>query len=127
MSPAKKQKATGKMTRRTFIESHGATCRGWYWSWSFINKRKKFIIFGAWDRYVQGDKSLIFTESWQFNKKGKRNAGYNQSREHIRLIEEEGYELLTFPMRYSGATERFWRVTSQDGRLHPRPDRTQTH
>lgn len=27
--------------------------------------------------------------------------GYNQSLEHIRLIEEEGYQLFTFKMRHS--------------------------
>jgi 5-methylcytosine-specific restriction protein A len=36
---------------------------------------------------------------------GLKNAGYAQSREHIRLVEEEGYRLITFPMIYSDAKE----------------------
>ena len=89
------------MNRRQFIESQGATCRNWQWSWSFINDAQRFIIFGAWDRNTQGNRSEIFSESWQFNHQGKRNSGYKQSREHIRLIEEEAFDLYTFPMKYS--------------------------
>ena len=91
------------MNRKTFIESQGATCSNWYWSWSFINKRKKIIIFGAWDRNTDGNTSLILSESWEFNRKGRKQPAFTQSREHIRLIEEEGYKLMTFPMIYSDA------------------------
>lgn len=80
-----------KLSRKKFIESEGAICANWQWSWSFINQKEKFIIFGEWDSNVDG---LIFSEDW----KGK---GSKQSREHIRLIEEEGYQLKTFPMEYS--------------------------
>lgn len=76
------------MSRKEFIESHGATCANWQWSWSFINKAKKFIIFGQWN---EEEEELIFNENW----KGKST---KQSREHIRLIEEEHYQLKTFPM-----------------------------
>ena len=89
------------MNRRQFIESHGATCKNWNWSWSFINEVEKLIIFGAWDLTTKGEKALIFTEDWKVNAKGKRNAGYTQSREHVRLIEEAGYQLMTFAMKYS--------------------------
>jgi 5-methylcytosine-specific restriction protein A len=91
------------MSRKQFIESYGATCRNWTWSWSFINEAKKFIIFGAWDVNQEGPMSLIFSEKWQLSRRGLRNAAYSQSREHVRLIEEEGYRLLTFPMKYSKA------------------------
>lgn len=83
------------------MESHGATCRNWQWSWSFINEKDRVIIFGAWDRATQGTISRIFREKWQTNSKGRKNKGFNESREHIRLIEEEGYQLQTFPMIYS--------------------------
>lgn len=49
------------------------------------------------NRQVEGPTSLIFSQEWEF-KNGKRNKGYAQSKEHIRLIEEEGFQLLTFPM-----------------------------
>ncbi len=93
------------MNRKQFIESQGATCKNWSWSWSFINETEKFIIFGAWDKYDSGNKALIFSKDWAISHKGKRSQGYRQSREHIRLIEEEGYQLKTFPMEYTVADE----------------------
>lgn len=91
------------MNRKQFIQSVGATCRNWNWSWSFINEAKKVIIFGAWDRNTDGDSALIFTEDWKVNAAGQKNAGYDQSREHIQLIEDGGYRLMTFPLKYSDA------------------------
>lgn len=85
------------MNRKQFIESQGATCKNWFWSWSFINEIEKLIIFGEWDVDDDGKKGRIFSKDWEVAK-GKRKPGYRQSREHIRLIEEEGYQLKTFPM-----------------------------
>ncbi|HDY85591.1 MAG TPA: HNH endonuclease, partial [Methylophaga sp.] len=89
------------MSRKKFIESQGATCRNWTWSWSFINESEKVIIFGAWDTNTDGDTSLILSDTWEYSGKGRKQPAYEQSREHIRLIEEEGYELKTFPIIYS--------------------------
>jgi len=89
------------MNRKQFVISQGATCRNWTWSWSFINEKKKIIIFGAWDRFTEGNTVQILSETWRINTHGKKSAGYDQSREHIRLIEDEGYELQTFPIIYS--------------------------
>lgn len=94
-----------RMNRKEFIESQGATCKNWYWSWSFINKSARSIIFGAWDRNTNGKTAIILSEDWQFRKGGKKNASYRQSIEHIRLIQEEGYRLMTFPMQYSDANK----------------------
>ena len=91
------------MNRKQLMESHGATCRNWQWSWSFINEKDRFIIFGAWDRDTQGTISRIFSESWKTNTQGRKNKAYDESRENIRLIEEEGYQLQTFPMIFSDA------------------------
>jgi 5-methylcytosine-specific restriction protein A len=88
------------MSRKKFIESCGASCINWYWSWSFINEREKIIIFGAWDIHTEGNTSLIFSEDWQ-QLDGRKQPGYIQSKEHIRLIEEQGFSLKTFPMKYS--------------------------
>ncbi|HEC75089.1 MAG TPA: HNH endonuclease [Methylophaga aminisulfidivorans] len=93
------------MSRKKFIESQGATCRNWTWSWSFINEEKKVIIFGAWDTNTDGDTSLILSDTWQVSGRGRKQPAYEQSREHIRLIEEEGYELQTFPLIYSDANK----------------------
>ena len=89
------------MNRKQFIQSQGATCESWYWSWSFINEEDMVIIFGAWDRLTEGGRSLIMSEEWQISSKGKKQSGYKQSIKHIRLIEEEGYQLKTFSMSYS--------------------------
>jgi 5-methylcytosine-specific restriction protein A len=83
--------------RKHFIQSHGATCANWNWSWSFIHQEKRFIIFGEWRQRPGGSGGLIFSEDWEF-RKGIKNKGYNQSREHIRLIEQGEFKLFTFFM-----------------------------
>lgn len=91
------------MTRREFIESVGATCQNWQWSWSFVNHAKRFVVFGAWDRNTAGQRSLVLSETWKINNRGRKNPGFQQSREHVRLVVEERYALKTFPMEYSDA------------------------
>jgi len=84
------------MSRKQFILSHGATCRNWQNSWSFVNHQEKFVIFGEWQNRHAG---LIFSEDWQKKKHStKANPGFKESRENIRLIEQEGYRLFIFPM-----------------------------
>ncbi|MCC6456910.1 MAG: hypothetical protein IT328_18280 [Caldilineaceae bacterium] len=89
------------MSRKKFIESHGATCRNWTWSWSFVNPKEKFVIFGAWNRHTTRDKALILDEEWERSAKGLRQPGYAQALEHIRLVESGGYSLKIFRMLYS--------------------------
>lgn len=89
------------MSRKQFMQSKGATCDNWAWSWSFINAAENTVIFGAWDSNTKGSKSLIFRESWATGSNGRKKSGYSQSREHIRLVEEEGYKLFTFPIIFS--------------------------
>lgn len=40
---------------------------------------------------------------WKIRATGQKNRSYPQSLEHIRLVEEEGYALKTFPMAWSDA------------------------
>ncbi|MCK9426014.1 MAG: HNH endonuclease [Ignavibacteriaceae bacterium] len=89
------------MNRKKFIESQGATCLNWTWSWSFINKKDKVIIFGAWDKETNGNTTVILDKKWEYNPIGRKNKAYTQSLEHIRLIEEKGYSLKTFKIIYS--------------------------
>ena len=96
-------KRSRRMTRKQFIIAQGADCDNWTWSWSFINEKERVIIFGAWDLHTEGSSSLIMSEDWQVSSKGKKQPAYDQSRKHIRLIEEDGYQLKTFPMKYSDA------------------------
>lgn len=90
------------MNRKQFIEANGAICNNWNWSWSFINEEDRIIIFGAWDIRTEGNRALIFSQDWQI-REGKKRSAYKQSREHIRLIEEEGFALKTFAMQHSDA------------------------
>ena len=92
------------MSRRRFMESHGATCRNWRNSWSFVNHSRKLVIFGAWDVQTSGNRSLILNEAWErSDKTGNRQPGYSQAVEHIRLVESGAYTLATFPITYSDA------------------------
>ena len=77
--------------RKQFMESVGATCANWQWSWSFVNHAERFVVFGLWDINESG---LIFDVTW----KGR---SHKQSLEHIRLIREEDYALKTFKMEWS--------------------------
>lgn len=92
-----------KQSRRAFIESVGATCKNWQWSWSFVNHAERFVVFGAWDVNTAGRRCLILSGKWEFKTTGRRNPGYAQSREHIRLVVDDGYTLKTFPMKWSDA------------------------
>ena len=94
------------LSRRQFIESQGATCQNWNWSWSFINQAKKQIIFGAWDVYKTDTRALILSDDWQSGPNGRKSPGYKQSRDHIALIEKGGYELLTFPIIHTAANPK---------------------
>ena len=92
---------TFTMSRKSFILSHGATCKNWKWSWSFINADKRMIIFGAWDKNTEGSWSLILDEAWARNSVGRKNPAYPEAREHIRFVEKDGYILQTFPIIFS--------------------------
>lgn len=89
------------MNRRPFIERQGATCRNWAWSWSFVNHEEKFVIFGAWDINEAAAGTVILDAEWELSEKGRRQPGYRQAREHVGLVEQNGYRLFTFPMSFS--------------------------
>lgn len=89
------------MSRKKFIESQGATCANWQWSWSFVNEKDKFVIFGAWDTNTDGNTSLILDKGWEYSYKGRKSPAYAQAMTHIKLVQERGYILKTFPIIYS--------------------------
>lgn len=59
------------------------------------------MIFGPWHKYDDGWRALIFSEGWRTYTNGRKSAEYDKSREHIRLVQEEGYIIRTFPMLFS--------------------------
>jgi hypothetical protein len=86
-----------KTSRKQFIESLGAACSNWNWSWSFVNNDEKKIIFGAWQDLMKGNRALIFSNKWK-TRDGRNQSPWPESRENLRLIEEEGYSLHVFTM-----------------------------
>ena len=93
------------MNRKKFIESHGATCANWTWSWSFVNHKNRLVIFGVWIENVENGFEFILGSDWSESNKGRSQPGYGQALEHIRLVENEGYELKTFLMESDPNTE----------------------
>lgn len=85
------------MNRKQFIQSRGATCRNWTWSWSFINHDDQFVIFGAWNTERENERAVILREEWEYNSKNKKQPGYTQAIEHIGYV-QQGYDLFTFNM-----------------------------
>jgi len=57
------------------------------------------VIFGVWEGEDKGKFRLILHKKWEYSAKGKRQPGYLQAVEHIRLVEDNGYALRTFSMR----------------------------
>ncbi|HMT07389.1 MAG TPA: DUF3553 domain-containing protein [Pyrinomonadaceae bacterium] len=84
-------------SRKQFIERLGGECANWIWSWSFVNRDKRKVFFGAWQDMSEGNRSLIFSGSWKM-KHGKNRPSWPESRENLRLIEEEGYSLYVYTM-----------------------------
>ena len=68
-----------------------------------MNHSERFVAFGAWDVNTMGRRCLILSGKWRLRNTGRKNPGYPQSQEHIRLVMEDGYTLKTFPMEWSDA------------------------
>ncbi len=65
------------------------------------------MIFGAWDIHSENQVMLLLSEDWKLNYSGRRNAGYPQSVEHMRLVDEENYLLKIFHMYFSDEKDNF--------------------
>lgn len=90
------------MNRKNFIQSFGATCANWTWSWSFVNHEQKLVIFGAWDNNIIGEEELLLDTKWEFSKlTNRKQSGFSQALGHLKLIEKEGYSLSTFKLIFS--------------------------
>ena len=96
--------ATGRPNRTKFITAHGATCRNWTWSWSFVNHEQRFVLFGAWKHnQVENKNGQIrqrLLDQQGEDKQPRRNPGFKQGKEHLELVRDHGYRLFTFPMEY---------------------------
>lgn len=109
------------MNRREFIESRGASCKNWRWSWSFVNESERFVIFGAWEHLTDAKRTLILSDDWKRASSGKRSPGFFESREHLKLVAQHGYRLFTFPMvREEDGTQGPSKLRSFEAVLTPR-------
>ncbi|WP_287201672.1 HNH endonuclease signature motif containing protein [Pseudoalteromonas sp.] len=86
------------MSRKKFMEYHGATNRNDRYGWAFVNHADKVVIFGAWDVHTEPDRALIMSTNWERNELGRKQNAYGEAIEYIGLVENEGYSLKTFPM-----------------------------
>jgi len=85
------------MNRKQFVQSVGATCKNWFWSWSFVNEEERFVLFGAWENLEDPKKGLlILWKEWEVGANGRKSPGYKQGRDHLDLVDKEGYTLKTF-------------------------------
>ena len=91
-------RGTLTLSRKQFIELQGATCANWTWSWSFVNREKRFVIFGLWAHHTEDEAGLILSRNWTSSDSGRKSPGFPQSLEHVRLVSNEGFDLLTFPI-----------------------------
>lgn len=86
------------MSRKKFMEFHGATNRNDRYGWAFVNHEDKVVIFGAWDVNTEPDRALILSTDWERNELGRRQNAFGEAMEYIGLVENEGYSLKTFPI-----------------------------
>lgn len=83
------------MNRKQFIEAFGATCENWTWSWSFVNHDERYVIFGYWDEFESDGLAKIMDDSWEI-RNDRVQPGYSQALRHLRLVENEGFDLRIF-------------------------------
>lgn len=86
------------MSRKKFMESHGAKNRNDRYGWAFVNHEDKVVIFGAWDVNTEPDKALILSMDWERNELGRKQNAFGEAMEYIKLVENESYSLKTFPI-----------------------------
>ena len=80
------------------MEAHGASNSNDRHGWGFVNHKNKVVIFGAWDINTQIDRSLILAMDWERNDLGRKQNAFGESLEYVKLVENEGYQLQTFPI-----------------------------
>lgn len=100
-----------EINRKQFVQSVGATCKNWTWSWSFVNEKEKFVLFGAWDNLEDENGSLILSKKWEIYN-GRKKPGYTQALEHLDLVMNEGYQLKTYKMFGTNGGEENAKITS---------------
>ncbi len=89
------------------MESYGATNRNSRYGWAFVNHEEKQVYFGAWDVNTDRDRSLIFSMDWEFNNEGRRVNAFGEALEYIKLVENAGYSLRTFPIIWDEDNDRY--------------------
>jgi hypothetical protein len=105
------------MSRKKFMESHGATNRNDRYGWGFVNHEEKVVIFGAWDANTEPDRALILSMDWERNELGRKQNAFGEAMEYIKLVENDGYSLKTFPIILDEEYDDYGYRKGQDKRL----------
>jgi hypothetical protein len=95
-----KQNKGISMSRKKFMETHGASNRNDRYGWAFVNHKDKLVIFGAWDVNTEPHRALILSWDWERNESGRKQNAFGEALEYIKLVEQEGYSLKTFPILF---------------------------
>ena len=99
------------INRKQFVQSVGATCRNWTWSWSFVNEKERFVLFGAWENLEDQNGFLILSKRWEVYN-GRKKPGYTQALEHLDLVMNEGYQLKIYKIIGTNGGEENAKITS---------------
>ncbi len=118
--PSREAVSVKEMNRKQFVQSVGATCNNWTWSWSFINEEEKFVLFGAWKGLEKENGSLILTKEWEIGGSGRKAPGYKQALEHLALVENKGYQLKIFKMTGINIGTENAKITAIDPHIEDR-------
>lgn len=83
------------MNRKQFIESVGAEY-SWSYAWSFLRPETRTVIFAAWDVLTDSGVTEILSQDWEYEASGRASGKFTWSRNHIRLVEDGGWDLQVF-------------------------------
>lgn len=98
------------MNRKQFIQSVGGDY-DWPFAWSFVREATKTVIFPAWDVNTDNGVAEILSERWNQDALGNASGKYTRAREHLRFVEQEGWELQTFQQIKGGETPKgTWKI-----------------
>lgn len=102
------------MSKQEFIELHGGTYKRHVPYWSYVNEDKQFVMFSAPEEHIEKDGDyLVLSTEWELNAaRNRRNPGYAEGGKHVRLIEEQGYQLKIFVTKKRPGTNRGRKIVS---------------
>lgn len=84
-------------TRSQFFAPRGAEVANNRWSWCAVNNNEKVVYFGIFQGRSTSAGGLILSEDWEM-RRGRRQPGYSDALQKLKLVEADGYKLAVFTM-----------------------------